>query len=365
MKQPNKKLKFRLINSLTLILLTVIVACKPAQKDPELNFNHNRLDAKVDGLKIEAENPLTKMGVTDLWKKTTGKSADGNRVTIALVGTGIDYTIPDLRDALWINMGEYSEQNRNNGVDDDGNGYVDDVIGYDFFSGDARPYDWNGHDTFTASIIAATGRENSKIVGVAPNAQIMIARYIGPNGSGKGLDAVEAVTYAINNKAKIIYFNWPEGGFNAMETPLVVAAFKAAGEKNILVVTPAGNSGNHAVPAFIQLAARLPNVVVVAGLDQTGKIKATSNSGRNLALTAAPSVGAFGYLPGGSISQDIQTTSVAAAYVTGAAALLSTLPEMTSVQKLKAALLAASGSRKANAELIDVLSGGALDLAGL
>jgi outer membrane PBP1 activator LpoA protein len=187
---------------------------------------------------------------------------------------------------------------------------------------------------------------------------------MGSDGRGKGLDAVEAVNYSIKVNAKVIYFNWPQGGFDAASTPVLLEAFKDAGERNILVVMPAGNSGNHAVPAFVQLAAKLPNVVVVAGLDRDGKLRSTSNSGRQLALTAAPMVGAVGYLPGKVISRDIQSTSVAAAYVTGAAALLATLPQMGSVQKIRAALLNSAPPQK-GAEPLDVLSAGPLYLGSL
>src|SRR4051812_24573730 len=118
MKRNNSRLP--LAQTLTLLALgTFFIACKPTQKDPPLNYNHNRLDAKVEELKIAKDSPLGKIGISDLWKKTTGKNPDGSRVRIAVVGTGIDYTIPDLRDALAINLGEFSQANRENGIDDD------------------------------------------------------------------------------------------------------------------------------------------------------------------------------------------------------------------------------------------------------
>lgn len=349
---------------LGIILMSTMIACRPGQKDPPLEFDHNRLDSKIDDIRIDAENPLAKIGVPELWKKTTGKYSDGSRVRIAVVGTGVDYTNPDLRDAIWTNLGELSEANRANGIDDDNNGFIDDVVGYDFFSGDSFPYDWNGHDTFAASVIAATARSNSAVVGVAPNAEILIARYIGPDGRGSGLDAVQALKYSIANNAKIIYFNWPQGGFRAGESELILESMQEAGAKNILVVTPAGNSGNQAVPLFIKEAAKLTNVVVVAGLDRDGKIRSTSNSGRALALTAAPMVGAIGFMPGNVVRKDLQSTSVAAAYVAGAAALLATLPQMGSVTKIRKALLSATVSAK-GIEPADVLSTGGLHLGSM
>jgi hypothetical protein len=354
-------MKTTLLKGLVIVSVGILGACRPAQKDPEFDFKHNRHDAKVENLNVEADNPLQAIGAPLLWKRTTGRQVDGGRVKIALVGSGIDYTNPDLRDALWINLGEYGDDTRANGRDDDGNGYRDDIFGYDFYSGDGMPYDWNGHDTFTASLIAATARKNAHVVGVAPNAELIVARYIGPDGRGNGFDAVEAIYYAIQNQAKIIYFNWPEGGFDSKETPLILGALKDASDLNILVVTPAGNSGNQTIPAFLKAAAKIPNVIIVAGLDRDGKIKSSSNSGKGLATTAAPSVGAIAYLPGSQISNDIQTTSVAAAYVTGAIALLSTLPELGNAQKIRMALLgSAIDKRSPQREPMNVLSDGAL-----
>lgn len=355
-----------LLNTLVIGLVGTLAACRPAQKDPPFNFEHNRQDAKVDTLNIDAKNPLSAMGVPDFWKRSTGKSVDGSRVKIALVGSGVDYTNPDIRDALWINIAEYSEATRSNGLDDDGNGYNDDFSGFDFASGDNLPYDWNGHDTFTASLIAATARANAKIVGVAPNAELIVARYIGSDGRGKGMDAVEALNYAVVNQAKVIYFNWSEGGFSALETPLVVEAIKEAVAKNIVVVTPAGNSANQAIPAFLKAIAQIPGVVVVAGVDTEGKILRSSNSGKGLATTAAPIFGALAYLPGGEMTQDIQTTSVAAAYVAGIAALLSTLPDLGSAQRIQQALLGKAVDRRApRREPLDVLSNSPVYIGGL
>jgi hypothetical protein len=356
-----------LIQTTILVLGLALAACRPAQKDPPVNWDHNRVDASVKALKIAPEHPLSLIGAPDLWKKTTGKAADGSRVRIAIVGTGVDYTNPDIRDALAMNLGELSEGSRNNGMDDDQNGYADDVFGYDFFSGDGLPYDWHGHDTFVAGVIAATGRNNPNVVGVAPNAELIIARYLGSDGrygQGTGLDAVEAIGYSVQNNAKIIYFNWPQGGFDETETPLVIEALKAAGEKNVLVVTPAGNTGNQDIPAFLKEIAKLPNVIVVAGLDGNGHIQAASNSGKFLASVAAPAVGGYSYLPGQVVSQDIRTTSVAAGYVAGAAALISTLPGRASVEKIREALLSTAVTRRLP-EPIDVLSDGALFLGSL
>lgn len=361
-------MRLNVMNKLVLIgLAGIIVACRPAQKDPPIDWDRTRRDTSVKDVKIAPDHPLAIIGAPELWKKTTGKNPDGSRVKIAVVGTGVDYTNPDLRDALYLNLGELSETTRYNNMDDDGNEYPDDVFGFDFYSGDGQPYDWHGHDTFIAGIIAATGQKNKEIIGVAPNAELIIARYLGSDGRREqttGMDAAEAVFYSIKAGAKVIYFNWPEGGFGEAETPILLEVFKMAADANILIVTPAGNSSNQDVPHFLKEAAKMPNVIVVAGLDTLGRIAPGSNSGKFLTSVAAPSMGTVSYLPGQIVSKDIRTTSVAAAYVTGAAALISTLPGMGSVEKVKGALLNTAVS-KALPEPIEVLADGALYLGGL
>lgn len=342
------------------------IACKPAPKDPPININFNRQDTKVDALAPATIAGAGQIGATALWKKTTGKAVDGTRVRIAIIGTGIDYNIPDLREALWINGGENGDKKWNNNIDDDDNGYEDDIIGYDFYSGDAYPYDWHGHDTFTASIIAATGHANPKLVGVAPNAELMILRYLGSDGGvsrdNLGFDATLAFEYAIKNGARVIYFNWPSGGFNKLIVPLLMAKLKEAEAKNIVVVIPAGNSANQNVPAFIRDAAKLKNTLVVAGVGIDGNLSKSTNSGRLVANIAAP-VEAHGYYPGGEDSRDLRTSSVAAAYVAGAAALLVSLPNYASAAKVKDALMF-SAEKKKDGELLDVLAEGSLNVAG-
>ncbi len=349
------------------IVVLALSACRPAQKDPPMNWNQNRLDVSVSDREISPENPLAVIGAPELWKKTTGKYADNRRIRIGMVGTGIDYTNPDLREALAFNLGEMSDSARTNGVDDDGNGYADDVFGYDFYSGDGLPYDWNGHDTYTAGLIAASGRKNANVFGVAPNAELVVARYLGPDGRKTrttGLDAAEALYYVVQSGAKVVYFNWPQGGFDSLSTPLIVEAIRDGGKANILFVVPAGNSGNQVKPAFLTAIGELKNVIIVAGLDLNGRIKATSNSGRFLAELAAPSMGSVSFLPGSLESRDLETTSVAAAYVTGAAALLATLPGFGSVEKIREHLLKAAASNR-SPEPLDVLSGGSLYLGSL
>jgi len=361
-------MKTKSLGTIAVLLSSLsIVACSPSQKDPPFAGVMNRQDIDVSTVKLDAADPLAMMGVDQAWKRSSGKMPDGSRVIVAVVGTGIDYTIPDLRESLWVNANEIGNAAADN-LDNDDNGYPDDVFGFDFFSGDSLPYDWYGHDTFTASVIAATGRANSKVRGAAPNASIMIARYLGPDGRGNGFDADSALTYAIQNNAKVIYFNWPQGGFRPTRdgdpTPLIVEDIKIAGKKNILVVVPAGNSSNQEVPAFLQQISKLDNVLIVGGTTADGRISKRSNFGKKFVSAAAPVEGAKGFFPGGVVSSELTTTSVAAAYAAGAAALYAAMPGLGSAAKIKEAMLKGTMPGRGG-EPLDVLSEGIISVSSL
>ena len=359
------KTKMKIFSTIAgLALIGQIVGCRPAQKDPPFAGPANRIDVDITKFKVTADNPLASMSIPELWKKTTGKNPDGSRVTVAIIGTGIDYTVSELREALWINTGEMGEEARTDLVDSDGNGYADDLFGYDFFSGDGLPFDWHGHDTYIASLIVASGKTDPAVVGAAPNASIMAIRYLGPDGSGNGLDAAYSIDYAVQNGAKIIYFNWPSGGFSGDHLNVVLEALKAAARKNVLVIMPAGNTSNKSVPKLVTESAKIEHVVLVSGVDREGRIAPTSNFGRDIAAVAAPSIGSMGIYPGAEVARDLQTTSVAAGYVAGAAALISTLPGKGSALEIKKALLSTTDDRNIDRPL-DVLSQGVLNVSKL
>jgi len=351
--------------------LVFLNACQPGPVDPPLDMKWVRQDVETKNIEVKDDSPLAEMNIPAMWARTSGKDRDQNRVKIALIGTGIDYTNPDLRNSLWQNVGELGEQKSNNGFDDDGNGYDDDVIGFDFFSGDGRPYDWHGHDTFTAALIGASGKKNAAVVGVSPNADLMVLRYMGGDGDMNPIDAFFALLYAVDNGAKVAYFNYPKGGFPKIETfwgesidygEMIFLALQYAQKANVLVVIPAGNDSNSDVSAFIkdERLQQLDNVLVVAGLGRDGSILPWSNSGVKLASIAAPAEGMLSFFPGSFVSDGMSTTSVAAAYATGAAALISNLPGFGRAKDIRSKLLR---SIKATPNRIPVLSGGPLFLS--
>lgn len=140
------------------------------------------------------------MHAQEAWTITTGHPG----VVVAVIDTGIDYTHPDLAANMWINPGEIP----GNGIDDDGNGFVDDVYGYDFFNRDGDPRDDHFHGTHVAGTIGAFGNNGVGVVGVNWTVQLMALKFLGASGSGDVAGAISAIQYAIDNGAEVLSNSW-------------------------------------------------------------------------------------------------------------------------------------------------------------
>ena len=255
----------------------------------------------------------------EAWNITTGS---GNEI-VAVVDTGIDLTHPDLINNLWVNTAEIP----GNLIDDDGNGYVDDVHGYDFFNRSSNLSDENGHGTHVAGIIAAQGNNNIGVSGVSWNTRIMPLRFLGAGGSGTISDAIEAIHYAANMNAKIINASWSL----SVKSRALADAIQMTESAGILFVAAAGNNGNNTdiTPTYPANYA-FENIVSVAATTNIDSLANFSNYGVNSVDIGAPGVGIYSTIPvaggvccfGQSGYALLDGTSMAAPHVSGAAALL-------------------------------------------
>jgi subtilisin family serine protease len=266
------------------------------------------------------------------WNMTTGSRS----VVVAVLDTGVDWTHPDLADNIWRNPGEVA----GDGIDNDGNGYVDDVIGWDFANNDADPMDDNGHGTHVTGTIGAVGDNGVGVVGVNWQVSIMPLKFLSAAGSGSTSGAVAALAYATRMKREfginIVATNnsWGGGGFSAT----LRAAIAAGGGQGILFVTAAGNDATNidhlpAYPAAYDDSA----VIAVAATDRANSLAAFSNYGAASVDIAAPGVGIFSTVPRGYASYS--GTSMAAPHVSGVVALAAAANPSASAAEIRTAIL--------------------------
>lgn len=245
--------------------------------------------------------------------------ATGEGVVVAVVDSGVEVTHPELDAQIWQNSDESA-----NGSDDDENGYVDDVYGWDFEARDADPSpdgdpDMEAHATLIAGIIAAEVNDEG-IAGVAPGAEIMNLRAC-RDGSCLTLNAVEAMYYAVDNGADIINLSFggplPEGESD----PPLEQAIEYARQNDVLVVSAAGNTPPELLDGYVILPAEMShsNNLAVASTDRHDRVDDQSYYGESIDL-AAPGVD---ILSTALTSYAVVTgTSFAAPHVAGVAALL-------------------------------------------
>lgn len=255
----------------------------------------------------------------------------GTRVVIAVIDTGVNYNHPDLQNNIWTNTREIA----GNGVDDDRNGFVDDVRGWDFANNDNNPLDDNRHGSHVAGIIAAQGNNGVGVSGVNWSAQIMPLKFMTATGSGTSANAIRAINYAVANGAKISNNSWGGGAFSQALQDAITAA-ESAGH---LFVAAAGNSSsnNDTTPSY---PASYPNanVISVAATTSSDGLATFSNFGARSVDLGAPGQGILSTVLG-SATATLSGTSMAAPVVAGVAGLVLAANSSLSVGALRNAIL--------------------------
>jgi subtilisin family serine protease len=257
-------------------------------------------------------------------------------IIVAVIDTGVRYTHEDLAGNMWINPGEIA----GNGIDDDGNGYVDDVYGINAINNTGDPNDDNGHGTHVAGTIGAIGNNGKGVVGVAWNVRIMALKFLNSNGSGSISDAIKCVNYARLNGAKIMSNSWGGGGFSQA----MYDAIKAARDADILFVAAAGNNGANADTSPMYPAAYdLENIISVAATDRNDNRASFSNYGAVSVDLGAPGVSILStYHNNNSAYATLSGTSMACPHVSGAAALVWAQHPALNYSQIKARILAST-----------------------
>lgn len=315
---------------------------------------------------------MNDIGASKGWQKTRGE-----QMVVAVIDTGVDYTHEDLVDNLWRNPGETGKDSQGrdkatNGVDDDGNGFIDDVVGWDFATNDNKPYDLAGdplqvimqgmnpgHGTHCAGNVGARADNGKGVAGVAPNVKIMAMRFLTEKGQGSTAGAVQAIDYAVKMGAKVLSNSWGSEGEDpneAQENLALREAIQRAEAAGVLFVAAAGN-GHSGVgydndtdpkPAY-PASYDYDSIISVAAIAQDNTLGAFSNWGVKSVDIAAPGVVVYSTTVGNKYSDVVvdmfgmkatwDGTSMAAPHVSGAAALYWAAHPTLTAKEVKAAIL--------------------------
>ena len=254
------------------------------------------------------------------------------------------FTHEDLAGNVWTNPYDPPD-----GVDNDGNGYIDDIHGWDFAGNDNSVYDGSGddHGTHVSGTVAARGGNGIGVAGVCWNIQLISVKFLGRNG-GTTANAIKAVNYVTDLKArhglKIVATNnsWGGGGFSQGLSD----AIQNAGSANILFVAAAGNSGaNIDITPSYPASYSLDNIIAVAAIDKSGNLASWSNYGSTSVDLGAPGVGIWSTVPNKKSQSSYSSysgTSMATPHVTGAAALYAAAHPTATAADIKQAILSST-----------------------
>jgi subtilisin family serine protease len=269
---------------------------------------------------------------------------------VAVIDTGTQLDHPDLAASIWTNDDEIPD----NGIDDDGNGFVDDVHGWDFYSSDNDPGDEHGHGTHTAGTIAATTGNGIGIAGICDSCAIMPLRFLGPAG-GRTSDAILALQYAVANGATVSNNSWGGGGYSQA----MADAIAQAGLAGHVFVASAGNSSlDTDVTPHYPSSYTASNLISVAATTNQDLLASFSNFGATSVDIGAPGHNiASLYKDNGYYY--MSGTSMAAPHVTGVVALLQANAPGLSVAEVVGRIL--GSARPVPALAATTLSGGMLN----
>jgi hypothetical protein len=276
-------------------------------------------------------------------------------VVVAVIDTGILYTHEDLAGNMWTNS---AELNGVPGVDDDANGYVDDIYGINAITGSGDPVDDNRHGTHCAGTIGGMGSNATGVTGVAWDVQLMACKFLGAGGGGASSDAVDCVIYALQNGASVLSNSWGGGSYNAA----LEDAIEQAAMADVLFVAAAGNNGQNIDPApYYPVAYPEPNIIGVASYNRDGFRSSFSNYGPATIHVGAPGSEIYSTTYDGDPAvvnayESLSGTSMATPHVAGVLALMRAQFPSESYQSLTNRLLDSADTSILGSS---VISGGA------
>lgn len=306
-------------------------ASPPLTLDPALFPDLGATDVIPDDTHFGVQYGMNNISAPAAWERETGSSS----VIVGVIDSGIDIDHPDLINNLWVNTGEIW----GDGIDNDGNGYIDDYNGYDFVRnagiGPGYAYDdEDGHGTHVAGTIAAEGDNGIGVAGVAWDAQLMAAKFLDANGDGFSFNAIRAVQYTTANGAQVTNNSWGGSGYNGV----LYNAINDARLAGNLFVAGAGNLGqNNDSSPYYPGSYTLDNVIAVASTTSTDARSSFSNYGALSVDLGAPGSGIYSTTMGGGYGYK-NGTSMAAPHVTGTIALMLSIDPTLTYSEIRDAI---------------------------
>jgi subtilisin family serine protease len=253
--------------------------------------------------------------VNQAWAQEKTLAQNPERPIVAIVDTGVDYNhkIFQQSGAMWVNPGEIA----GNGVDDDGNGYIDDVYGYNFHDHNANPMDNDEHGTHCAGIVLGVGQDIFATTLEPARIRIMALKFLGADGSGSTGDAVSAIYYAVNNGASVINNSWGGSNYSQSLHDALIYAYN----HHVLIASAAGNySSNNDAVSMYPSNYPVPGQISIAASNDSDNLASFSNFGANSVHLAAPGVSILSSIPGNQY-RFMSGTSMATPFAAGLAAL--------------------------------------------
>ncbi|NMH64029.1 S8 family serine peptidase [Shewanella salipaludis] len=330
--------------------------------EPDVSYYPDELPTDPDfgelwGLHNTGQNggtPDADLDAPEAWQISRGARS----IAVAVIDTGVDYTHPDLAANMWTNPNEIP----GDGMDNDNNGYIDDIHGINAVTNSGDPMDDHSHGTHVAGTIGASANNGIGVVGVNQQASIIGCKFLRASGGGSVSDAIKCLDYLIGLKqagtnVRVTNNSWGGGSYS----PVLELAIERARDADILFVTSAGNAGDNTdhTPHYPS-SYQVENVISVAATTRYDSLAGFSNYGKNSVHLGAPGQGIYSTIPNARYGSK-SGTSMASPHVAGAAALLlAANPELDNNQVVE--ILLSSGD-PIDALADTTLSGRRLNLA--